>query len=243
MKVGLTALATFQTTHWTQVLEATRPHGASDHKAFGDLYVTYWYPLYAYVRRRGSAPVEAEDITQDFFVRLIEKQGLTGLQRDGGRFRSFLLRSLDNFLANEWDRNQAQKRGGGQRPLSVNAGEAEARFAHDVPDHHTPESLFEKRWAFTVLEQVTARLRAEYFEDGKGELFEQFRVYLQGDHAGPGYAAVGAQRGMTEGAVTVAVHRLRRRYGQLLREEIMRTVASPDEVDAELQHLIRVVGS
>lgn len=243
MNMGHTALGAFQTTHWTVVMEAAHANGASDHEAFGDLYLAYWYPLYAYVRRRGSTPVEAEDITQDFFVRLIEKHALNGLQREGGKFRSFLLRSLDNFLANEWDRAHAQKRGGGQRLLSLNAEEAEARFAQDVPDQHTPESLFEKRWAFAVLAQVTARLRDEYLEDGKGELFEQFRVYLQGDRAGPSYATVAAQRGMSEGAVTVAVHRLRRRYGQLLREEIARTVAAPDEVEAELQHLIQIVGS
>ena len=243
MNTGRTALAAFQTTHWTLVLEAAHPDAPSDNTAFAGLYLAYWHPLYAFARRRGLLPAEAEDVIQDFFVRLIEKQALNGLQHDGGKFRSFLLRSLDNFLANEWNRVRTQKRGHGQRHLSLNAGDAEARCALSVPDHETPESLFEKRWAFAVLEQVTARLRAEYLEDGKGELFEQFRVYLQGDHAGPGYAAVGAQRGMSEGAVAVAVHRLRQRYGQLLREEIMRTVSSPDEVDAELQHLIRVVGS
>ena len=243
MKAGQTSLRTFQTTHWTVVLAATNPGARQSDDALTELYLAYWHPLYAYARRRGLSPAEAEDLVQDFFARLVGKESLSGVQRDGGRFRSFLLKSLDNFLANEWNRARAQKRGNGQRLLSLDAGEAENQFALNVPDKETPESIFEKRWAFAVLAQVTDRLRTEYLEDGKGELFEQFRVYLQGDRAGPGYAAVAMQRGMSEGAVAVAVHRLRQRYGQLLREEIMRTVSSPDEVDAELQHLIRVVGS
>ncbi|HWN95432.1 MAG TPA: sigma-70 family RNA polymerase sigma factor [Methylomirabilota bacterium] len=243
MKSGDTALAAFRTTHWTQVLEAADPQASSNNAAFADLYLTYWHPLYAFARRRGFSASEAEDLIQDFFTRLVSKQSLSDLQREGGRFRSFLLKSLDNFLANEWDRARAQKRGNGHPLLSFNGLEAEAHLALNVPDKETPESLFEKRWAFAVLAQATNRLRAEYLEDGRKELFDQFRVYLQGDRAGPSYAAVALQRGMSEGSVAVAVHRLRQRYGQLLREEIMRTVASPAEVDAELQHLIQIVGS
>ena len=202
MKGGHTAQAVFQTTHWTQVLEAVHPHASSDNAAFADLYLAYWHPLYAFVRRRGFSSAEAEDLIQDFFARLVSQQSLSGLRRDGGKFRSFLLKSLDHFLANEWDRVQAQKRGHGQRPLSLDGLEAEARLALNVPDKETPESLFEKRWAFAVLAQVTNRLRAEYLEDGKGELFEQFRVYLQGDRAGPGYAVVGAPCGKSSGRPT-----------------------------------------
>ena len=231
----------FCTTQWTVVLEAANPRGA-DGAAFGGLYLTYWYPLYAYVRRRGFSPMEAEDITQDFFTRLVSKQSLTGLNREGGKFRSFLLRSLDNFLANEWDRRQAQKRGGGQRALSLNVEDGEARFALDMPSVETPESLFEKRWAFTLLEHVTGQLRSEYATAGKRELFEQLRPHLQGDRSGPSYAMIAAQFNMTEGAVKIAVHRLRHRYGELLRQEIARTVGSPAEVDEELRYLISVVG-
>jgi RNA polymerase sigma-70 factor (ECF subfamily) len=242
MESGHTGEAAFRTTHWTVVLEAASPDAMSDGAAFADLYLAYWYPLYAYVRRRGFSPAEAEDITQDFFTRLVSKQSLSGLQRDGGKFRSFLLRSLDNFLANEWDRAQAQKRGGGQRPLSLNVEEGEARFALDAPDAETPESLFEKRWAFTLLEHVTGQLREEHTEANKRELFDQLRPHLQGDRSGPAYATVAAQCGMSEGAVKVAVHRMRHRYGELLWQEIARTVSSPAEVDDELRYLISVVG-
>jgi RNA polymerase sigma-70 factor (ECF subfamily) len=234
--------AVFKTTLWTQVLEAANTHTHSDGAAFAGLYLAYWYPLYAYVRRRGFSPAEAEDITQDFFTRLVSKQSLSGLERDGGKFRSFLLRSLDNFLANEWDKTQAQKRGSGQRPLSLNVEEGEARFALDTPATETPESLFEKRWAFTLLEHVTGQLRAEYVGANKRELFDQLRPHLQGDRSGPAYATVAAQCGISEGAVKVAVHRMRHRYGELLWQEIARTVSSPAEVDEELRYLISVVG-
>lgn len=235
-------LAGFRTTQWTVVLEAANPISLSDGAAFACLYMAYWYPLYAYVRRRGFSPPEAEDVTQDFFTRLVSKQSLSGLKRDGGKFRSFLLRSLDNFLANEWDRAQAQKRGGGQRPLSLNVEEGEARFALDAPDAETPESLFEKRWAFTLLENVAGQLRSEYVAAGKEELFDQLRPHLQGDRSGPAYATIAAGREMSEGAVKVAVHRMRHRYGELLRQEIARTVSSAADVDEELRYLISVVG-
>jgi RNA polymerase sigma-70 factor (ECF subfamily) len=172
----------------------------------------------------------------------VEKQSLSGLQREGGKFRSFLLRSLENFLINEWRRAQAQKRGGGERPLSLNTEEGEIRFALDAPEADTPESLFEKRWAITLLENVADQLRAEYERSGKRALFDSLRVYLQGDRAGPAYATVAAQHGMTEGALKVAVHRMRQHYGELLREEITRTVSSAAEVDEELRYLISVVG-
>lgn len=242
MSTGRTALAAFQTTHWTQILKAAHPDAPSDNAAFADLYLAYWHPLYAFARRRGLSPAEAEDIIQDFFLHLVSKQALSGLHRDGGRFRSFLLKSLDNFLRNEWQRAQAQKRGGGQRPLSLNAEEGETRFALDTPDGETPETIFEKRWAFTLLEHVTERLREEYAEAGKRELFDQLRGSLQGDRSSPAYATIAAQCGMIEGAVKVAVHRLRQRYGELLRQAIARTVSDPAEVDDELRYLISVVG-
>lgn len=234
--------AAFRTTQWTVILEAANPDALSDGAAFSSLYQAYWYPLYAYVRRRGFVSAEAEDITQNFFTRLVSKEALSGIKRDGGKFRSFLLRSLDNFLANEWDRAQAQKRGGGQRVLSFNVEEGEALFLLEMADAETPESLFEKRWALAVLEHVTAQLRSEFEAAGKGNLFDQLRPLLQGDRSGPAYATIAAQHKMTEGAVKVAVHRMRHRYGELLWEEIARTVSSPAEVDEELRYLISVVG-
>jgi len=235
-------LGTFQTTHWTVVLEAVSSNQGHNGDAFAELYLSYWSPLYAYARRRGFSPAEAEDIIQDFFTRLVSKESLSGLQRDGGRFRSFLLGALNNFLANEWDRTQAQKRGGGQRPLSLNAEEGEACFGMEAPDADTPESLFEKRWAFTLLEHATNQLRVEHDRAGKRGLFDQLRGCLQGDRSGTPYATVAVQCGMSEGAVKVAVHRMRHRYGELLRENIARTVSSPSEVDEELRYLIGVVG-
>lgn len=243
MKAGQTALGAFRTTHWTVVLEAAAPDAGHNGDAFAELYLTYWPPLYAYSRRRGLSPAEAEDIIQDFFTHLVSKGSLSGLQREGGKFRSFLLQALDNFMANEWDRAQAQKRGSGQRPLSLNVDEGEARFALEAPDAATPESLFEKRWALTLLEHVTDQLRDGYAEANKRELFDQLRGCLQGDRSGPPYATVAARCGMTEGAVKVAVHRMRHRYGELLRETIARTVGSPAEVDEELRYLISVVGN
>ncbi len=224
----------FHTTHWTVVLQAASPESPGATEAFGQLYVDYWYPLHAYVRRRGFSPAEAEDIAQDFFARLIEKHALAGLAQEGGRFRSFLIQSLNNFLANDWDRSRAQKRGGGQRPLSLNAGESEARFALEKSDGETPDSLFERRWVLTLLERVMEELRRECHTQTRAGFFDDVRLHLQGDRQGPAYVDIAARHGMSEGAVKVAVHRLRQRYGRLLREEIGRTVSTPGEVDEEL---------
>lgn len=236
-----TASGAFCTTHWTVILEAARPEGLAN-GAFAQLYLDYWRPVYAFVRRRGFAPEQAEDITQDFFVRIVEKRSLSGVEQEGGRFRSFLLRSLQNFLANDWDRSHAQKRGGGQRMLSLNAEDGEACFALAHPDQETPEASFEKRWVFTLLDHVCERLRQEYASAGKAGLFDQLRPHLLGDRSGQPYAVVAAQCGMTESAVKVAAHRMRKRYGEILRDEIARTVSSMAEVDEELQHLMAVVG-
>jgi RNA polymerase sigma factor (sigma-70 family) len=238
---GKEARECFQTTHWTVVLDSVRPGSPLGQEAFARLYSDYWPPLYGYVRRRGFAPEEAEDITQDFFTAILTKQPFAALQREGGRFRSFLLGALVNFLANEWDRRRAQKRGGGQRPLSLNVENGEACFALDASTGETPESQFEKRWALTLLEQVTGALRDEYAAADKRELFEQLRGCLQGDRSGPSYATIAARCGITEGVVKVTVHRMRQRFGHLLRAAIARTVSTEQEVDAELRYLISVV--
>lgn len=232
----------FRTTHWTVVLAAAQPGDEPARAAFAQLYTDYWYPLYAYVRRRGSAPAEAEDLTQGFFARLLEKESLAGLKREGGRFRSFLLRALNNFLANEWDRARTQKRGAGVPPLSVHAEDGETRFLVEPVDGETPEVAYERQWLFTLLERVTQALAREYAAAGKARLFERLRPCLQGDRVASGYAALGADVGLSEGAVKVAVLRLRRRYGELLREEVARTVGRPEEVEAEIRYLISVVG-
>jgi len=229
----------FVTTHWSVVLLAGQEGRVPEaREAFAQVYLDYWYPLYAYARRRGYPPPNAEDITQDFFVHLMEKKSLQGLEQVGGRFRSFLLRSLDNFLANDWDRRHAQKRGEGQPVLSLNVDDGEAKYSLATSDHDTPEVLFERQWVVTLLAKVFETLRAECQQAGKAPLFEDLRLHLQGDRQGPGYAEVAARHGLSEGAVKVTVHRLRQRYGELLRAEIARTVSSPAEVDDELRHLI-----
>ncbi len=232
----------FSTTHWTVVLEAARPGTAQSQEAFARIYVDYWYPLFAYVRRRGHLPHDAADIAQDFFVHLIRQQSLKGMEREGGKFRTFLLRSLDNFLANQWDRARAQKRGDGLPQLSLNAADVELRYSMEPPAADTPETIFERQWIFTLLSKILDNLRAECEIAGRGMLFSDLRLHLQGERSGPPYAEVAARNGMSEGAVKVAVHRLRQRYGELLREEIARTVSSPEEVDEELRHFIAVTG-
>jgi RNA polymerase sigma factor (sigma-70 family) len=232
--------AAFCTTHWSVVLSAARPGPDGDQQAFARLYTDYWSPLYAYIRRRGHSTTEAEDITQDFFTCLIEKRRLAGLEREGGRFRSFLLKSLDHFLANLWDRAQSQKRGGGMRPLSLNATEGDTDYCPEVAGGETPESLFERQWVFTLLAHVLDRLRFECDAVGKGALFRDLQPHLQGESQGQPYAQIATRHSMSEGAIKVAVHRLRRRYGEMLREEIARTVSTPEEVDEELRHLLSV---
>lgn len=233
----------FCTTHWTAVLQAARPDAAGSQEAFARLYLDYWRPLYAYVRRRGHAPAAAEDLAQSFFVRLLEKESLAGLEREGGRFRSFLLGALKHFLANEWDRARAQKRGGGQELLRLDAEEDESQFLARPPaDVKTPETVFEKEWAYTLLERVSRQLAEHYAAEGKMGLFEHLRPYVQGDQNGPPYAEIAVRLGLSEGAVKVAVHRMRQRYGQFLREAIGRTVSRTEEVDDELRYLIQVIG-
>jgi RNA polymerase sigma-70 factor (ECF subfamily) len=223
------------------VLQAARPHTPDASEAFAKLYRDYWPPLYAYVRRRGLAPTEAEDITQGFFARLLAKSALADVQRDGGRFRSYLLGGLSHFLANEWDHAHAQKRGSGVRPISLDANEGEACFLSLKDEGGTPESLFERQWVFTLLAQVMRQLQAEAAASGKAPFFEDAKPHLQGERNGLPYARIAARHAMSEGAVKVAVHRLRHRYGELLREEIARVVSRPEEVDEELRYLMSVV--
>jgi RNA polymerase sigma factor (sigma-70 family) len=232
----------FTTTHWSVVLEAARPDSPGGVDAFARLYRDYWYPLYAYVRRRGRSPHEAEDLTQDFFVSLIERQRLTGLEHQGGRFRSFLLRALQNFLANEWDRATAQKRGGGHSIVPLDEVDAESRFlANSATD--TPEAAFDRNWAFAVLEHAMQHLEAELRSAGKESILQQLRPHLQGDRGGRPYAEIAAEWGLSESAVKTTVHRLRRRFGELLRAEVARTAGGPAEVERELRHLLEVVSS
>jgi RNA polymerase sigma-70 factor (ECF subfamily) len=232
--------AVFATTHWSVVLTAGRSDVPQAQDALEKLCQTYWYPLYAYVRRRGYARADAEDLTQAFFAWLLERDWLGVADQQRGRFRSFLLTSFSRFLANEWDKTRTQKRGGG-RVVSLQRDEAETRCTREPVDNLTPEQSFEWRWALTLLDQVMNRLSAEFERDGKAELFEALKPCLLGERTAQPYVTLASKLAMTEGSVKVAVHRLRQRYRQLLRDEIANTVAKPEEVEEELRYLFAVL--
>jgi RNA polymerase sigma factor (sigma-70 family) len=231
----------FVTTHWTVVLAAGRSDTTGARAALEKLCRTYWYPLYAYVRRRGHSEHDAQDLTQAFFARLLERHWVGDADRERGQFRTFLLTAMSRFLANEWDRLRVQKRGGLAIHVPVQLDTAETRYGHEPADNSTPEQCYERRWALTLLDTVLQRLRAEYEREGKKELFTALGGTLVGGRDSQPYASLAKQLNMNEGAVKVAVHRLRKRYRQLLRAEIAQTLASPEDVDEELRHLFAVL--
>ena len=232
--------ATFATTHWSVVLAAGQSTDAQASEALEQLCRTYWYPLYAYVRREGSSAADAQDLTQEFFARLLEKHYLAQAAPQKGKFRSFLLAALRHFLSDQRDRARAVKRGGGADCLSLDAQSAEERYRTEPVDRMDAEKIYERRWAMTLLEQALARLRDENVAAGKTELFERLRDFVAGESdVSCGEAA--AQLALTESAVKSALHRLRQRYRELVREEIAHTVADPAEIDTELRHLIAVM--
>src|SRR5438552_13818399 len=231
----------FHTTHWTVVLAAREKEGSAPREALASLCSTYWYPLYAFIRRQGSSPPEAEDLTQEFFFRFLERHALGSVQPAAGKFRSFLLACLKNFLANERERAHAQRRGGGQPLVPLDRGDAETRYSLEPADQRTPAAVFERRWAFAVLERTMTELRHEYVTAGKSELFEAFQSFLPGGHGDASRADLAAQRGVSPGAIDVAVHRLRQRFGALLREQVAQTVSSDAEVEEEIRYLISVI--
>jgi len=233
--------AIFATTHWSVVLKAGDVSGDESDRALDALCRGYWYPLYAYIRRLGHSPHDAQDLTQSFFAYLLEKRLLTKADPESGRFRSFLLGSLKNFMANEWRKQSAQKRGASQT-ISFDAQDAEQRYAVEPADETNPQMIYEQAWAVAVLEQAATSLETEYRAGGKQGLFDQLAPFLQGERSELTYATLGGQLDMTEGAVKVAVHRLRQRYRELLRASVANTVADPLEVDGELKHLMAVLG-
>jgi RNA polymerase sigma-70 factor (ECF subfamily) len=233
----------FHTTHWSVVFAARDKDATAGKEALGLLCSTYWYPLYAFIRRQGASPHEAEDLTQEFFRRFLERDAPTGVQPAAGKFRSFLLSCLKNFLANERERANAQRRGGGQPLVSLNGGEAETRYSLEPADHLTPEMMYERRWAFAVVERTMSELRHEYDAEQKSELFEQLQGFLPCGHGNVSRADLAAKRRVSVGAIDVAVHRLRQRFGALLREQVAQTVSSEAEVEEEIRYLISVLGS
>ena len=240
---GADRRSVFLTTRWTVVCAAGAAQDTDARSALAELCRTYWYPLYAFVRRQGRNPEDAQDLTQAFFARLIAKRDLAGVDRAKGRFRSFLLAAMKHFLANEWDKARALKRGGGAHVTSLDAGDAETRYLREPADPETPERIFERRWALALLDEVLRRLRADYASRGQAALFDGLKESLAGGGGAEGHAAAAHRLGMNEGAVKVAAHRMRRRYRDLLREEIVRTVDRPEEVDGELRHLFGVLSS
>ena len=235
--------AQFAPTRWTLVLTARAADSPAAAKALAELCQLYWYPLYAYVRRRGYAPHDAQDLTQEFFARLLEKDYLLAADRQRGKLRSFLLVALNHFLAKERRRANAQKRGGGQVPLSLDFAAGEARYTLEPAHDLTPEKIYERRWAMTVLDRAVARLEAEFDAAGKRAHFDRLKDFLAGGEAATSYAQVAADLGLTEGAVKVAVHRLRRRCRELLQAEIAETVADPGAVEEELRQLVAALTS
>jgi len=227
--------SSFATTHWSVVLSAGNQASPDYTRALSSLCEAYWYPLYAYLRRRGYDKQQAEDYTQDFFAALLERQGLGKADPKLGKFRSFLLASLKNFLADEWGRKQAQKRGGGIKVSSLDFDDGDTRYSRELADGLSPEKLFERSWAQAILAQALSRLKAEFAAEGKQDMFEHLKAYLTAQDAP--YCDAAAALNMTEGAVRVAVHRLRRRYGELVRREIAQTVATAEQVDEEMNAL------
>jgi RNA polymerase sigma factor (sigma-70 family) len=231
----------FVTTHWSVVLSASGSDSTRAQAALEELCQTYWYPLYAFVRRQGHGKEDAEDLTQEFFARLLRKDYLQVVSPDKGRFRSFLLMALKRFLANEWDRARAQKRGGGQRALSLDTDTAEQRYRIEPADTLSADRIFERRWALTLIERVLAKLRAEFEAAGRTVGFEQLKAFLTVGRDAISYADVALSLGQSEGALRVAVHRLRKRFRELFQTEIAKTVAGPDDIEAEIRHLMSVL--
>lgn len=227
----------FVTTRWTVVLAAAQREAPQADAALEELCRTYWYPLYVFVRSRGETRHDAEDLTQSFFARLLEKNYIVGLGSDKGRFRAFLLAALKHFLANEWDRTHRQKRGGGVALLPLNWEDADSRYEIQLADRLSPDRLYDRAWAVTLLERVIARLKAEAEAEGTAGLFERAKPFLTAGKGVIPYAGVANALGITEGALRTAVHRVRRRYRELLRDEIAQTLADPANADEELQAL------
>jgi RNA polymerase sigma-70 factor (ECF subfamily) len=238
---GLSPAGRFATTRWSVVAAAGRGASPEAHEALATLCRTYWYPLYAYARRRLASAEDARDLTQEFFARLLEKEYLQAADPRRGKFRSFLLTAFQRFLAKDRDRAAAQKRGGGRPVLPLDFREGERLYRQEPADPATPEILYERRWALRLLEQTLGRLREELTRAGKQNLFEALKGTLTGDEAVGPYADIAGRLGLSEQAVKVAVHRLRRRYAELLRAEIAQTVASAEDVADELRDLFNAV--
>jgi len=233
----------FETTQWSVVLAASGDDSPQAREAIEKLCRTYWYPVYAFARKRGHSPDDAQDVTQEFFARVLQKGSLGKARPERGRFRWFLLAALRHFLANEWDKARALKRGGGMRFISLDQAEAEQRYAGELSDEETPERVYERSWGLTVIEQARCRLREEFERMGKSARFESLHRLLPGEDGDVSQAELARQLGMPEGTVRSEVCRFRQRFAESVRVEIAHTVADPADIDAEIQHLMEVVSS
>ena len=230
----------FLTTRWSVVLRA-RGESPDAETALAQLCRDYWYPLYAFARRRGLMTQDAQDATQGFFLHVVEGGMLKRASAERGKFRTFLLGAMQHFLANEHRDQHRLKRGGAEVFVELDALDAEGRFALEPADAMTTDAHFDRSWAFALIERVFRRLGGEYERAGRAPMFEKIRPFLAAESARPGYAAVAQALGMSASAVGVTIHRMRQRYGELLREEILHTVSSPEELDGEIAHLMDVV--
>ena len=234
--------ATFNTTHWTIVLACRdQDDSRAAEQALANLYQTYWYPLYAYIRRRGYSEHDAEDLVQGFYAQIQEKHAFAKADRQRGKFRTFLLSSLQNFLANENERTRAQKRGGGRELTRLDAEDAKERYQLESVHSVTPETIFDMRWAHALLDQTLAGLRADFAARGKQRLFEGLQTFLTADSGETSYQKAADDLGLPLSAVKTSVHRMRLDYRTRLREEIGRTVSCPEEIDEELLYLRKVL--
>ncbi len=227
----------FRSTHWSEVIAAGRDSSPDARRALASLCEIYWFPLYAYARRRVSSLHEAQDLTQAFFAELLEKNYVGDATPDRGRFRAFLLTAFKNFMSKEWEKGRALKRGGGRTPISLDFDYADSRFRIDPSGGLTAEQCYDQQWAIALLEQILGRLKRELEESGKGEQFGELKGFIVGDHRGTTYSQVAERLGMSEAAAKKSASRMRKRYRELLREEISQTVCRADEVDDEIRKL------
>jgi RNA polymerase sigma factor (sigma-70 family) len=235
---GLPHKAQFPATRWSLIVRSRQRPTADSCEALESLCSGYWYPLYAYARRQGEKVEDAQDLTQGFFARLLEKQFLKDFDRERGRFRVFLLAAFRHHISNERDRQRTQKHGGGQHPVPLNMNDAERRYHMEPPDRLTPEKIYERQWAMMLLDRALERLRLASRDSGQ---FDRLRAFLTGDPPGLSYSELACELGISEGALKVAVHRLRRRFRDFVREEIAETVAGPEEIEEEMRYLLAAV--
>jgi len=233
----------FTTTHWTVVLQAGESGSAGAHEALSKLCQTYWPPLYAYIRREGYSPEDARDLTQEFFYRFLQRDSLTGVNPAAGKFRSYLLACAKHFLANEREHAHAQRRGGGRPTIPLESGDAETRYSLEPADALTPDLLFDRHWAFTVIERTLGTLRQEHAGRDKGLGFEDIEGFLPGGRGRATRYELAAKHGINVNAVDAAIHRVRQRFGALLRREVRQTVSSESEVEEEIRYLISILGA